>query len=284
MGRTWWHPFCRRQMDWHSAIRDLFKRPEKRHVPSVETVLSQTVLWECLESQFTLISDIVEIVYIHLYIWYINFNHIRTLTKILVGKYFKMSLWQVAFCIKGVRTKSALAKWSVLSWVLPSESSECYHRLWVFISESFLRKHIWTSNFPMPFWSGKNFASLFLLKATKATLCSAKNACPWPTFAASSPSHLYSCGTRRGSTALHGTRLRPPPWRAAAVVGRGNCPGGRQRGPRAAQCQRHGDPEARDASQALWICMPGEWDAGGEQKKMMMMMGKNGVQFFVCCF
>lgn len=140
-----------------------------------------------------------------------------------------------------------------------------------FISESFLRKHIWTSNFPMPFWSGKIFASLFHLKATKATLCSAKNACPWPAFAASSPSHLYSCGTRRGSTSLHRTRLRPPPWRAAAVVGRGNCPGGRQRGPRAAQCQRHGDPEARDASQALWICMPGEWDAGGQPKKEMMM-------------
>lgn len=121
------------------------------------------------------------------------------------------------------------------------------------------------------------------LKSYLLPLSSAKHACPWPTFAASSPSHLYSCGTRRGSTALHGTRLRPPPWRAAAVVGRGNCPGGRQRGPRAAQCQRHGDPKARDASQALWICVPGEWDAGGEPKKEMMMgkMESNFCSFFL---
>lgn len=120
------------------------------------------------------------------------------------------------------------------------------------------------------------------LKSYLLPLSSAKHACPWPTFAASSPSHLYSCGTRRGSTALHGTRLRPPPWGAAAVVGRGNCPGGRQRGPRAAQCQRHGDPKARDASQALWICVPGEWDAGGEPKKEMMMgkMESNFCSFF----
>ena len=166
--------------------------------------------------------------------------------------------------------KKYLAKWSVLSWGASIRIIRMLPSPLVFISESFLKKTYEHLIFPMPFWSGKIFASLFLLKLP-ATLGSAKNACPWPTFAASSPSHLYSCGTRRGSTALPGTRLRPPPWRAAALVGRGNCPGGRQRGPRAAQCQRHGDPKARDASQALWICMPGEWDAGGEPKKEMMM-------------